>query len=66
MHMSGTSPMVIGRSRYEKQSSHSKTNNGVGSAYGDESDINMIPFKTELSDNNIKDNTVDKRGELEG
>lgn len=62
MHMSGTSSLVLGRAYYEKQSSQSKTNNGVGSAYGDGSEINMTPYKTLLYDSDYMDTPV-KTGE---
>ncbi|WP_186576655.1 hypothetical protein [Aquibacillus kalidii] len=49
-HLSGTSSLVIGKSSFEGVSSNSKTNNGVGSAYGDGSNINMSPYNSPLHD----------------
>ena len=48
--LSGTSSLVIGRGKLEKFSSQSKTTNGVGSAYGDGSYINMSPYHSPVND----------------
>lgn len=56
MHISGTSSLIVGNTYFEKQSSHSKTNNGVGSAYGDEAEIEMMPYKANLYDGDYLDN----------
>lgn len=60
MHMSGTASLVIGRSQYEKQSNHSKTNNGLGSTYGDNCENNLKPYKSVLYDKDAVDNPVEK------
>jgi hypothetical protein len=55
MSMSGTSSLVVGEGYFNKQTSHSKTNNGVGNAYGDQSEIHMTPYKSILHDSNTTD-----------
>ncbi|MEQ6389978.1 spore germination protein [Bacillaceae bacterium S4-13-58] len=50
LHMFGTSSLVVGKATYEDLSSQSKTTNGVGSAYGDGSYINMSPYKSSVND----------------
>lgn len=54
MQMSGTSTLVVGEGYFNKQINNSKTNNGVGNAYGDDSNIHMTPFKSVLCDNETK------------
>ncbi|WP_338083668.1 hypothetical protein [Bacillus mesophilus] len=51
--LAGTSSLVIGKGYYEDLSSHSKTTNGVGSAYGDGSYINMSPYQSPVNDPDI-------------
>ncbi len=51
--ISGTSSLVIGQSTYEHLSSESSTTNGVGSAYGDDSYINMTPYQSPVNDPNM-------------
>lgn len=59
--VSGTASVVIGNGSYNKQSSQSKVNNGVGNAYGDHSDIQMSPYQPTLNDADIYDSNTDKR-----
>jgi hypothetical protein len=63
-HISGTSSLILGKGNFEKQSSHSKTNNGVGSAYGDGSYINMSPKNSTLYDGDYIDAYTDKEKEI--
>jgi hypothetical protein len=51
--LSGTSSLVIGKGNYEDLSSQSKTTNGVGSAYGDGSYINMSPYQSPVNDPDV-------------
>lgn len=48
--MSGTSALVVGKGNFKELSSQSKTTNGVGSAYGDGSYINMSPYQSPVND----------------
>ncbi|MFC4321536.1 hypothetical protein [Litchfieldia salsa] len=48
--LSGTSSLVVGKGYYEDLSSSAKTTNGVGSAYGDGSYINMSPYQSPVND----------------
>jgi len=43
---------VIGEATYDQLSSESSTTNGVGSAYGDGSYINMNPYQSPVNDPN--------------
>lgn len=54
--MSGTSSLVVGKGNFEELSSQSKTTNGVGSAYGDGSYINMSPYQSPVNDPDLHDN----------
>ncbi|MBM7603016.1 hypothetical protein JOC75_000986 [Metabacillus crassostreae] len=59
--IASTSSLVVGKGSYEQLSSQSKTTNGVGSAYGDGSYINMSPQNSSVNDPDIIDtskNTV--------
>jgi hypothetical protein len=58
--MGGSSSLVLGKSSSKNVSSHEKTNNGVGSAYGDGSFINMSPQHSKLSDGDIVDASPDQ------
>ncbi|WP_158633951.1 spore germination protein [Radiobacillus deserti] len=49
-HISGTSSLIIGRGTQSELKSESKTNNGIGSAYGDGSNINMSSRKSAIYD----------------
>ncbi|UFU00551.1 spore germination protein [Radiobacillus kanasensis] len=49
-HISGTSSLIIGKSTLSDMNSESKTNNGIGSAYGDGSNINMSSRKSAIYD----------------
>jgi hypothetical protein len=66
-HMSGTSTLVIGKAQLEELTSHSKTTNGVGSAYGDGSHINMSPYQSPVNDPDVMDaagHTINQLAEL--
>lgn len=41
---------MVGKAKFEDLSSESKTTNGVGSAYGDGSYINMSPYQSPVND----------------
>ncbi len=41
---------MVGKGYYEDLTSMSKTTNGVGSAYGDGSYINMSPYQSQVND----------------
>lgn len=53
--IASTSSLVVGKGSYEQLSSQSKTTNGVGSAYGDGSYINMSPHHSSVNDPDIID-----------
>jgi hypothetical protein len=57
IHISGTSTLVVGKGQFEKLSSSSKTNNGVGSAYGDGSNITMSPYQSPIYDGDFIDSS---------
>ncbi len=59
MHVSGTGTLVVGTAYFGKQPSHSKTNNGVGSAYGDGSVIEMMPYQSQICDCDLVDNPAE-------
>jgi hypothetical protein len=59
-HVSGTSVFFIGKGKFKNLSSHSKTNNGVGNAYGDGSYINMSPYQSTLNDSDTNDAVTKK------
>jgi hypothetical protein len=64
-HLSGTSSLVVGKSNYTNLNSKSKTNNGVGNAYGDGSNINMSPYKPIINDNDVMDTPgITEQGEV--
>ncbi|TXC85983.1 hypothetical protein FS935_18180 [Metabacillus litoralis] len=61
--IASTSSLVVGKGNFEQLSSQSKTTNGVGSAYGDGSYINMSPYQSSVNDPDTIDttkNTVQK------
>lgn len=53
--MDGTSSVVIGKASFQDVQSNSKTTNGVGSAYGDGSYINMSPYQSAVNDPDMLD-----------
>lgn len=62
-HLTGTASLIVGKGSFENVSSHSKTNNGVGNAYGDGSNINMSPHHSRLSDPD-KNDLLSKQSQL--
>ncbi|MFZ3579865.1 hypothetical protein [Virgibacillus sp. DJP39] len=60
LQISGTSAFIIGKGELSDFSSESKTNNGVGNAYGDGSDIEMRPDNLILNDPEFIESIDDK------
>lgn len=58
--ITSTSSLVVGKGSYEQLSSQSKTTNGVGSAYGDGSYINMSPYQSSVNDPDTIDITKNR------
>ncbi|MFC4556858.1 hypothetical protein ACFO3D_01390 [Virgibacillus kekensis] len=54
-NISGTSSFIIGKGEQSDFSSQSKSNNGIGTVYGDGSDINMSPDHLTLNDPDLLD-----------
>ncbi|WP_420063841.1 spore germination protein [Metabacillus litoralis] len=52
--IAGTSSLVVGKGYYHELTSQTKTTNGVGSAYGDGSYINMSPYQSQVNDPDMK------------
>ena len=52
--IAGTSYLVVGKGYYHELTSQTKTTNGVGSAYGDGSYINMSPYQSQVNDPDMK------------
>ncbi|MCI3919243.1 spore germination protein [Paenibacillus sp. TRM 82003] len=58
--VSGTSSINVGRAVMTDLSSHSKTTNGVGNAYGDGSNIEMSPSHSSVNDSDIVDAVIQR------
>ncbi|KKB34245.1 spore germination protein [Bacillus thermotolerans] len=62
MQISGTSSLVVGTAEYKAPASQSKTTNGVGSAYGDGSNIHMRPYQSPVNDSDVAEKMVSHTG----